>query len=237
MYLSKIIDELTTSVKDVPSISTWDRDWEYYNIFFAELSHKVDKLIPFTNTNAYITFSESQTPCLQFIDMPCIDDIINNRTKGDILLMHIAVFDDANSENGHSCLLKFDAIDFTQEFIDPCGFFADRGISQRMIYTALSDGFTPSSSIQRFEFETPQHVLEHETTIFKDTCGIVCVVLGLSIAYSSDSTMSFKDVSKLILREFKGRPAAADAFMSKVIKWYHHFFIESDVPLMVPALM
>jgi hypothetical protein len=161
----------------------WDRDWEYYNQFFAELSQRMEVLIPYENTNAYITYNDQQAPKLQFHNLPDLQQIISNRSKGSILLMHIGVFSHHDDDMGHSCLLVWDVEDGGQWFVDPCGYLEDAGVSQRMSYTSLVEGFTPFSIMSAFPLGTVQYVLEHEGAAFKGTCGISCIIIAIIVVY------------------------------------------------------
>jgi hypothetical protein len=142
-------------------VADWDRDWECYNQFFAELSQQVDVLIPYENTNPYIMYNEERTPKLLFKDLPPLDNIIYQHTKGSIPLMHVGVFRDEEDDMGHSCLLVFDVDSGVQEFVNPCGFYKDDyvGLAVRMSYTSLVDGFSHVNVMQPFAQYSMQYVL------------------------------------------------------------------------------
>lgn len=217
-------------------VKDWDRDWEYYNQFFAELSQTVDVLIPYENTNPYIIYNEEMVPKLQFKNLPPLERIIYQRTKGSILLMHVAVFRDEEDDMGHSCLLVFDTETHTQEFINPCGFYRDdyMGLAVRMSYTSLVPGFTAVNVMQPFAKSTVQYVFENEAAVYNGTCGVMCVLLGLLIAQYE---CSGRDVVDAVVKQYIHRHKDAHQVLQRVITWYHHGFLESHDGLKVPIVV
>ena len=214
----------------------WDKDWEYYNQFFAELSQQVDVLIPYENTNPYIIFNEENTPKLQFKDLPPLDNIIHQRAKGSILVMHTAVFGDEEDDMGHSCLLVFDVESGTQEFVNPCGFYRDDyvGLATRMSYTSLVEGFTPRNVMQPFAGYTVQHVFENERAVYGGTCGMMCVVLGLVVG---EFECSGREAVDALVKQYLHRHKDAHHVLQHMITWYHHGFLESHEQLKVPIVV
>ena len=201
-----------------------DADWDQYNEFFCDLSREVDILIPFDNTNAIATYNKDQAPWLQFHDMPDLEHIICNRDKGRVLMMHIAVFESFESDVGHSCLLLFDTDTCTQEFIDPCGYYGDNGISQRMKYYSLLDGYHCVSKIRNFNHQTVQHLFESRGSRWHGLSGLMCVLLGLSYIYGIDMRQVY------MMQQDDVR-----AVLENLISWFHHGFLQG-LPLELPEL-
>jgi hypothetical protein len=217
-------------------VADWSRDWQYYNQFFAELSQRVDVLIPYENTNPYIIYNEEHTPKLQFKDLPPLDHIIYQRTKGSILLMHVGVFWDEEDGMGNSCLLVLDVDSGVQEFVNPCGFYKDdyMGLAVRMSYTSLVDGFNPVNVMQPIAQYSVQHVFENEAAVYGGTCGVMCVLLGVVIAQFECSGRETVDA---IVKHYLHRHKDAHHELQQMITWYHHGFLESHEGLKVPIVM
>jgi hypothetical protein len=210
-----------------PSKKEWNRDWEFYNQIFAEMSNHIEGLIAYKNPNIYITTK----PTLQFHNLPDINKIIEDSIFGEILMLHVSLYETNLDDCGHSCLLIFDSRLKLQIYFDPAAYFADGGISQRMRYTSLVDNYSSWSIIMPFEYMTPQAVLEYDGSPFKDTCGIVCLLVGLATAYTAT------DIGKVVngfyywLRYDRRR---STELLSNCISWYENMFIARDENYMFP---
>lgn len=196
----------------------WNRDWEFYNQIFAEMSDKIEGLIPYENANVYITTK----PSLQFHNLPDIKKIIDESILGEIMIMHISIYETIADSYGHSCLLVFDTRRKLQIYFDPASFFADGSISQRMRFTSLVEGYSPWSVIQSFDYMTPQAVLQHENSPYKDTCGVVCLLVGLATAYIGSDIGEVVNEFYCWLRHDRYK---ADNLLSNCISWYENMFI------------
>ena len=202
----------------------WDHDCESYNNFFSELSYNSDILIPYRNTDFYITCK----PNIQYHNRPNFDKILREASGGEVLLMHVAVFEDTESTFGHSCLLMFDTRTRVQTFIDPCSFYGDDSISNAMCYNSLATGYC-SWCCQRDDMKTPQHVFENITSPFQGTCGLVCVLLALAFIYHDAPMMKVIDeIAKLTPRD-------ANAIMRKCVTWYEKMYIRDEC-FEIPAM-
>lgn len=115
--------------------------------------------------------------------------------------------------------------------MDPCGYFGDDGVSQRMSYTALVEGFTPFSIMSAFARGTVQYIFEHEGVGYGGTCGISCIIIAIIIIYSGGTAA---EAVEAVRKQYIHRHQEANSVLDNMVTWYHHGFLQHHGPILLP---
>ena len=210
----------------------WDGDWEFYNQFSSLLSVESPLLIPYANSNVYITYkspNDTRSVSIHNFDKGTFSSLLKEyEGSGMHLVIHVSVWCSTSSNIGHSCLFIFCPKIKAQWFFDPSGLMETHvatPVWRHIASSSIVDGYTAYCLCPCKCF---QSTVEDIVGLQQNTCcGILCSMINLQLALTN---VQVEDIM-LFWRRLVSSPlhrSLLKASIQMFVDFYQRVFIGGD---------